>query len=114
MYNDKMDMVGRAIQVAGLVEYQNGAVVSRTLLDKNIGTITVFAFDNGEGLSEHTTPYDAFVYILDGSAEITIGTKKNIVGQGECIIMPAHHPHALRALTRFKMMLVMIREKVAE
>ena len=92
-----------------LVAYQQGSVVSRTLIDKKPGTVTLFAFDEGEGLSEHTAPYDALVYVYDGRASITISGEPHEVEEGEVIIMPANEPHALRALTPFKMMLVMIR-----
>ena len=92
-----------------LVKYQTGSVVSRTLIDKKVGTLTLFSFAEGEGLSEHTAPYDAFVYVYDGEAEITISGEEHIVGKGDTIIMPANDPHALRAVTPFKMMLVMIR-----
>ncbi len=92
-----------------LVSYQEGSVVSRTLIDKETGTVTLFAFDEGEGLSEHTAPYDALVYVYDGEAEITISGEPHTVRKGETIIMPANDPHALRATTPFKMMLVMIR-----
>jgi quercetin dioxygenase-like cupin family protein len=92
-----------------LVQYQLGSVVSRTLIDKKIGTLTLFSFDEGEGLSEHTAPYDAFVYVYDGEAAITISGEEHRVGKGDTIIMPANDPHALRAVTPFKMMLVMIR-----
>jgi len=103
------ELIAKALSLAGLVEYQEGSVVSRAVLDKPVGTITVFAFDAGEGLSEHTAPYDAFVAILDGEAEITIAGEPHRVAAGEMLIMPAHRPHALRATTRFKMLLVMIR-----
>ena len=103
------ELVGRAVHLAGLVEYQTGAVVSRTVVDKQVGTVTVFAFDEGQGLSEHTAPYDALVTILDGEAEVTIAGEPHRVAAGEMIIMPASHPHALRAISRFKMLLVMIR-----
>ena len=103
------ELRGRPLDLGGLVEYQAGAVVSRTVLDKPVGTITVFAFEEGEGLSEHTAPYDAFVAVLDGEAEITIAGQPHRARAGEMIIMPAHRPHALRAVTRFKMLLVMIR-----
>jgi quercetin dioxygenase-like cupin family protein len=92
-----------------LVKYQTGSVVSRTLIDKKIGTLTLFSFDEGEGLSEHTAPYDAFVYVYDGEAAITISGEEHKVAKGETIIMPANEPHALRAVAPFKMMLVMIR-----
>ena len=106
---DKEDIVGKALGLTELVDYQAGSVVSKTLIKKKVGTITLFAFDEGEGLSEHTAPYDAFVNILDGEVEITISGKPFHLHQGEMIIMPANEPHALRAVTRFKMMLVMIR-----
>jgi quercetin dioxygenase-like cupin family protein len=93
----------------GQVSYQQGSVVSRTLIDKKIGTVTLFAFDRNEGLSEHTAPYDALVYVFDGDAVITISGEDYNVGKGETVIMPANEPHALRAVTPFKMMLVMIR-----
>jgi quercetin dioxygenase-like cupin family protein len=92
-----------------MVEYQKGAVVSRTLMDKPQGTVTLFAFAEGEGLSEHTTPYDALVQVLDGEVEITIEGKAFHLDEGEMIIMPADVPHALRALGHFKMLLVMVK-----
>ena len=92
-----------------MTEYQDGAVVSRTLIKEKTGTITLFAFDKGQELSEHTTPYDALVYINDGTAEITISGKVHKLGKGEMIIMPANEPHALKAQEKFKMMLVMIK-----
>lgn len=91
-----------------LIDYQTGSVVSKTIIKKPSGTVTLFAFDKGEGLSEHTTPFDALVYLVDGEAEITIGGKVNLVRKGEMIIMPANKPHALKAKEKFKMMLVMI------
>ncbi len=101
---------GQAAQLARTVDYQKGSIVSRTVIDKKSGTVTLFAFDEGQGLSEHTAPFDALVYIIDGEALITIsGTPFSVKG-GETLIMPAHEPHALRAVKRFKMMLVMIRE----
>ena len=103
------NIIGQALALAEMVQYQAGAVVSRTLIDKKIGTLTLFAFDDGQGLSEHTAPYDAFVQIVDGSAEITIGGVAHRVGAGQMIIMPANVAHALRAVGRFKMLLVMIR-----
>jgi quercetin dioxygenase-like cupin family protein len=102
---------GKALDLSTLVDYQADAVVSKTLLDKKIGNITVFAFDQGQGLSEHTSPYDAFVHILDGEAEISIEDKNHTVASGSVMIMPANRPHALKAEKPFKMMLVMIREK---
>ncbi len=97
------------LNLAGLVDYQEGAVVSRTLAKKETGTVTVFAFDKGEGLSEHTTPFDATVQVLDGSVDITISGVKYRVSAGEIIIMPANEPHGLKAPERFKMLLTMIR-----
>tara|TARA_R110002096_G_scaffold67332_14_gene163448 strand:+ start:4910 stop:5227 length:318 start_codon:yes stop_codon:yes gene_type:complete len=92
-----------------LVEYQDGSVVSKTLIDKKTGTITLFAFDQGQGLSEHTAPFDAVVCVLDGVAAISIDGKQQSVGAGEILILPAQIPHALQANERFKMMLTMIR-----
>jgi len=92
-----------------LLDYQEGAVVSRTLIEKETGTVTLFAFDRGQGLSEHTAPFDAMVCILDGKAEITISGNPNILEQGDMIIMPANEPHAVKAVEKFKMMLIMIR-----
>ncbi len=95
--------------LSGMVNYEDGSVVSRTLLDKKSGTVTLFSFDAGESLSEHTAPFDAMVYILDGEAEVTISHIPVTVKSGEMVIMPAGEPHALRAVKRFKMLLVMIR-----
>ncbi|WP_455368144.1 cupin domain-containing protein [[Eubacterium] cellulosolvens] len=92
-----------------LVSYQPDAVVSRTLVDKKVGTVTLFAFDKGQGLSEHTTPFDALVEILDGESEITISGKRHRIKAGEMILMPANESHALKAVKRFKMILTMIR-----
>jgi quercetin dioxygenase-like cupin family protein len=98
-----------AQNLADMVDYQQDSVVSKTLLEKKTGTVTLFAFDKGQGLSEHTTPYDALVCVLDGAVEIKISGEPTIVRQGEMLIMPANDPHALRAVEPFKMMLVMIR-----
>jgi quercetin dioxygenase-like cupin family protein len=103
------NLLGQALTLVDLVQYQPGAVVSRTLIDKKIGTVTLFAFDDGQGLSEHTAPYDAFVQIVDGAADVTIAGTPHRVSAGQMIIMPANIPHALRAAGRFKMLLVMIR-----
>lgn len=92
-----------------LVAYQEGSVVSRTLINEQGGTVTVFAFDEGHGLSEHTAPYDALVFAIEGRVEITISGNVFNLNEGEMIIMPANKPHALKATTRFKMILVMIR-----
>jgi len=96
-------------RLSDMIEYQKGSVVSQTLIDKKTGTLTLFSFDKGQGLSEHTAPFDALVYILDGEAEISISGKPFHLQAGEMIIMPANEPHALKAIERFKMMLVMIR-----
>ncbi len=103
------NILGKKAPAADLVQYQTGSVVSRTLLDRKTGTVTLFAFDKGQGLSEHTAPFDALVYILDGEVEITISGKPLQLRTGEMVIMPANKPHALRAVEKFKMMLVMIR-----
>jgi len=95
--------------LSSLVDYQEGSVVSKTLIKKHNGNVTLFAFDKGEGLSEHTAPFDAMVSILDGEAEIIISGETYIVKQDEMIIMPADEPHALKAKKRFKMMLTMIK-----
>ncbi|MFO1314175.1 MAG: cupin domain-containing protein [Burkholderiales bacterium] len=92
-----------------LVGYQEGAVVSKTLIDRKTGTVTLFAFGEGQGLSEHTAPFDALVQILDGDVEIRIAGQAFRLGPGEIIVLPANEPHALKAITRFKMMLTMIR-----
>jgi quercetin dioxygenase-like cupin family protein len=103
------NIIGRVAALDGLIAYQAGAVVSRTVIDKPAGTVTLFAFDIGQGLSEHTAPYDAMVDVMDGEAEITISGKPSRVKQGEILIMPANEPHGLKAITPFKMMLVMIK-----
>ena len=101
--------LAEGVELASLVEVQPGAVVSREVISKPQGTVSVFAFDQGEGLSEHTAPFDALVYALEGSVRVTIGGEPHEVQGGEMIIMPANVPHALAALTPFKMMLVLIR-----
>lgn len=101
---------GKAMGMADLVGYQEGAVVSRTLIDKPAGTVTLFSFDAGQGLSEHTAPFDAMVNVVDGEAEVSIGGQPHVVRTGEMIIMPADVPHALRAHQRFKMLLVLVRQ----
>ena len=105
------DLISKVVVLSDLVEYQKGSVVSRTIIDKDVGTVTIFAFDKGQGLSEHSTPYDAMVYILDGEAEITISGKPNRVKKGEILIMPANEPHGLTAIEPYKMILIMIRSK---
>lgn len=103
------DMLGNVFKTEDLIEYQEGSVVSREIIRKDTCTVTIFAFDKGEGLSEHTAPFDAIVQIIDGKAEITISGNKNILEKGEMIIMPANEPHALKALEKYKMILTMIR-----
>ena len=102
-------LIGRAVDVAGIVDYQNDSIVSRTVIDRDAGTVTLFAFDQGQGLSEHVAPFDALVHVLDGEAEISIAGVAHTVKVGQMLIMPANEPHALQAERRFKMMLVMIR-----
>ena len=99
----------RAVRLAALVEYQSSSVVSREILKGTTGRVTLFAFDEGEGLTEHTSPYHALVQIVEGEAEITIAGQSHRVSEGELILMPAGQPHALKALRRFKMALTMIR-----
>lgn len=103
------EIIGNVIKTVDLLDYQEGAVVSREIIKKETGTVTIFAFDKGEGLSEHTAPFDAMVQVIDGKAEITISGKSKVVSAGEMIIMPANVPHALNAIERFKMVLTMIR-----
>ena len=107
------DVRGQAIAMAAFIDYADGSVVSKTLLDKAAGTLTLFALDAGQGLSEHTSPYDATVLIIDGEATLIIGGQPLSAKAGELVIMPAGVPHALRAERRFKMLLIMIREKAA-
>jgi quercetin dioxygenase-like cupin family protein len=92
-----------------LVNYQEGSIVSREIVKKPTGNVTIFAFDEGQGLSEHTSPFDALVHVLDGEAEISIGGKPHNLHNGDIILMPANEPHALKAQKRFKMILTMIR-----
>jgi quercetin dioxygenase-like cupin family protein len=98
-----------AVSIAGMVNYQDGAVVSRTLIHRPAATITLFAFDEGQGLSEHTAPFDALAHVLEGEAEITVSGKPLLTKAGHAVLMPANQPHALKALMRFKMLLTMIR-----
>ena len=107
--NKNSNLIAKVYKLADLAEYQQGSVVSRTIIDKETGTLTLFAFDKEQGLSEHTAPFDAMVYIVDGQAEVTISGKPLGLKEGEMVIMPANKPHALKAVERFKMMLVMIR-----
>ena len=100
---------GEVRSLSDLVEYQDGAVVSRTLLRKETGSVTLFAFDEGQELSEHTVPHDALVYLLDGEAQLTIAGTAHRLRAGDTIVMPGNRPHALKATRRFKMILTMIR-----
>ena len=108
--SDGNNLIGVVLNMKGMVSYQSGSVVSRTLIDKSVGTVTVFAFDSGQGLSEHTAPFDALVQIIDGTADITIAGSVHTVREGEMIIMPANKPHSLKANPQFKMLLIMIRK----
>lgn len=104
------EYLNEGISLGNLIAYQPGSVVSRALIQKATGTVTLFAFDRGEGLSEHTAPFDALVYIVDGEARITVSKKDYALSAGELLVMPAGEPHALSATERFKMLLVMIKE----
>jgi len=103
------DLRGTVVPLANCIDYQEGSVVSRTIIKKDTGTVTVFAFDKDQGLSEHTAPFDALVHIVEGKAEITISGESQVAAAGEMIIMPANQPHAVKATEKFKMLLVMIR-----
>jgi quercetin dioxygenase-like cupin family protein len=106
----KVEMPGaEIIRLIDLVQYQEGTVVSRTLIQRAASTVTLFALDAGESLSEHTAPFDALAYILEGEAEITISGNPLRTTAGEAVLMPANQPHSLKALSRFKMLLTMIR-----
>ncbi|HIJ96251.1 MAG TPA: cupin domain-containing protein [Desulfuromonadales bacterium] len=104
-----MELIGNALTLSELVAYNEGSVVSKTLIDKKVGTVTMFSFGAGQGLSEHTVPYDAFVQIVDGEAEVTIAGAVHTVTAGQIIIMPANIPHEMKAVKQFKMLLIMIR-----
>jgi quercetin dioxygenase-like cupin family protein len=95
--------------LASLVSYQSGSVVSRTIINRRAGTMTLFAFDQGEGLSEHTAPYDALLHVLEGEAQVTVSGETSEVKEGEAIVLPAGKPHAVNATKRFKMLLTMVR-----
>jgi quercetin dioxygenase-like cupin family protein len=110
MRNDREPVKFTGGKALDLVAYQAGAVVSREIVKKKAGSVTAFAFDKDQGLSEHTAPFDALVHVLDGAAEITIGGESHSVKRGEMILMPANVPHALKAVEQFKMLLVMLRE----
>lgn len=106
------DIKGKVIDTESLAEYQEGSVVSREIIKKDIGTVTIFAFDKGQGLSEHSAPFDAFVQVIDGEAEITLAGQAHTVSKGQMIIMPGNVPHALQAVnSSFKMILTMIKSE---
>jgi quercetin dioxygenase-like cupin family protein len=108
MENNEFE-IGKEFVQTSVVDYAPGAVVSRTIIKKPVGTVTYFAFDKGEGLSEHAAPFDAMVQVIDGTAEIFIDRKPHKLTAGQCIIMPANIPHSLHASERFKMVLIMIK-----
>jgi len=108
--SDADDFSAQPSKLSDLVGYQDGSVVSRELIRSEGGTVTLFAFDEGQGLSEHTTPFDALVFVLDGEAEITIAGKALRLRAGDMVIMPAHKPHAVSAVKRFRMVLTMMRK----
>ncbi len=103
--------LAKSINLKDSIDYSQGSVVSKTLLDKDAGTLTLFSFDAGQGLSTHSAPFDAAVQILDGKAEITIGDQVHNLSESDFTVMPADIPHALKATEKFKMLLIMIREK---
>ena len=105
----KDDFISEALNLNELIDYQEDSVVSRSLIKKKTGNVTLFAFDQGQALSEHTAPFDAMAYILDGEAEITISGKTFHLNTGEMIIMPANEPHALKAVKKYKMLLTMVK-----
>ena len=109
MQDTQENLLSSVFALEDMIGYQSGSVVSRTVIKKPTGTVTLFAFDEGEGLSEHSAPFDAMVQVLDGEAEIRISGRPYIVKRGEMIIMPANEPHALKAVKKFKMALVMIK-----
>ncbi|HNQ66843.1 MAG TPA: cupin domain-containing protein [Bacteroidales bacterium] len=100
----------KALQPETQIEYQNGSIVSKTIVKKEKGNITLFAFDKNQALSEHTAPFDALISVIDGKAEVIIGGNPNVVEAGQMILMPANIPHAVNAIEKFKMMLVMVKE----
>ena len=107
----KETYIGKANNLESLIEYQTDSVISKTIIGKKAGTVTLFAFDKEQGLSENTAAYDALVYMLDGEAKITISGKPIIVKKGDMVILPANEPHALEALSPYKMLLVMIKSE---
>ena len=102
--------LAKASKVAGLIDYQEGSVVSKAIIELSAGTVTLFAFDKGQSLSEHTAPFDALINVVEGEAEATVSGVKYKVTEGEVMLMPANEPHSLRAIDRFKMVLTMIKK----
>lgn len=107
---NESNIIGNSASMNELIAYQPGAVVSRTLINKKAGTVTLFSFDEGQSLSEHTAPFDALVHVIDGEAEIIIGGESHQLNSGDVIIMPGGIPHAVKAIKKFKMLLVMIKQ----
>ena len=103
-------LMAKAFGLSDLLKYQSDAIVSKEIVKKETGTVTLFAFDNGQGLSEHTAPFDAVIYVVDGCADIKIAGRSSIVKKGEMIILPANKPHSVKAVAKFKMLLIMIRK----
>lgn len=108
---EQSELISKVIKLKDLVHYQQGAVVSRTLLDRRTGTVTAFAFARGQALSEHISPFDAILQILEGKVEVTIGGEPIFVEEGEMVILPANIPHAVKAPVDLKMLLIMLRSE---
>lgn len=108
------ELLGKVKPIIDLIRYQDNSVVSKMLMNKKNGNVTLFAFDEEQGLSEHTAPYDALIYCIEGKAEVIISGNKNILNESELIIMPSNQPHSIKALSKFKMMLVMIKEIISD
>ncbi len=108
------ELLGKHLKMNDLVSYQEGSIVSRTLIDKPVGTVTIFAFDQGQGLSEHAAPYDAMVHVLEGELDLTLSGIVHSMKAGDVVIMPANEAHALKAVRPFKMLLTMVRQPEAE
>ena len=108
------DLLGKHLKMSDLVSYQEGSIVSRTLIDKAVCTVTIFAFDEGQGLSEHAAPYDAMVHVLEGDVDLTLSGIVHSMKGGDVIIMPANEAHSLKAVKQFKMLLTMVRQPAAE
>ncbi len=107
--SEKKNIKSEVLNLDSMLDYQEGSVVSRALMNKDVGTVTLFSFDEDQGLSEHSAPFDALVHIFDGEAVITISGKPYNLTKGQMIIMPANEPHALKAIKKFKMMLIMLK-----